>query len=92
MMSFDCDVKQQAVHRCAAIGAPGGGHRHLQLADIYGNTVLNQNESAPAVTCGQETLTVAEFEQQCGMTVGAVSARRPDADEIKAMARRWLEW
>ena len=87
--SYFCDTKQQQEPRCGVLGDAASGGASV-LARVHSNTVMNMNQSAGDVMCGQELLSVAEFKQKCGVDVGSSSAHRPDVHEIEAMVRAWL--
>lgn len=84
-----CDAKQQAEPRCGVLGNAATGGASV-LALIHSNTVLNMNQSVGDVKCGPDLLSVAEFKEKCGVDVGISSARRPSAEGVEQMVRRWL--
>ena len=88
MATYTCDVRLQDVkpgrYRCIQPGE--------QMAEMHSNVVYNQNATAPAVTCGQDLLTIANFSALCGIDVGTQTERLPTPDQIEAMMRQWIPW
>lgn len=88
MATYTCNIRLQDVE--------AGGYRCIQtgekIADMHHNIIYNQNASAPAVKCGQELLSVANFSKSCGIDVGTETERLPSSGEIEEMARRWIQW
>jgi hypothetical protein len=89
VVSPACDIKQQAPPRCGLLGNAANGEASV-LATVHSNNILNMNQSGMDVQCGNDQLSVAEFKKKCGVDAGNSSARRPGAEQIEGMVRRWL--